>query len=114
MPGHQQAAEVVVMNALASTLHALSALDEREKPEPNEVQHIVLSDGSVLEALLFQIMPGEWIADDANDQSIHGIGQTADEALRDLIDQHEAEIQEERVERADVVYADSLGSEDLL
>jgi hypothetical protein len=103
------------MNA-AAMLHALSPLDptREEKPEPNDVQHIVLSDGSVLEALLFRIGPGEWIADDANDQSVHGMGETADEALKDLIDQHEAEIQEERIERADVVYVDSLGSEDLL
>jgi hypothetical protein len=102
------------MSDLASTLHALSALDEPEKPEPNDVQHIVLSDGSVLEAMLFKIMDGEWIADDANDQSIHGMGETADEALRDLVEQHEAELEEERIERADVVYVDSLGSEDLL
>jgi hypothetical protein len=93
---------------------ALSALDEPEKPEPNDVQHIVLSDGSVLEALLFQIMAGEWIADDANCQGIRGMGKTGHEALRDLVEQHEAELEEERIERADVVYVDSLGSEDLV
>jgi hypothetical protein len=101
------------MSDLASTLHALSALDEPEKPEPNDVQHIVLSDGSVLEAMLFTIMDGEGIADDANDQSIHGMGETADEALRDLIQQREDELEEERVERADVVYVDSLDAGDL-